>query len=54
VLRRIFGHRRNEVPVGWRNVRNEEFHNLNCSPRILMMIKSRKMKWASHVARMDI
>jgi hypothetical protein len=52
VLRRIFGPKRAEVIEGWRKLHNEELHNLYCSPRIIRMIKSRRMRWAGHVARM--
>jgi hypothetical protein len=37
---------------GWRKLRNEELHNLYSSPNIIIMIKSRRMKWAGHVARL--
>jgi hypothetical protein len=37
---------------GWRKLHNEELHNLYCSPSIIRIIKSRRMKWAGHVARM--
>jgi hypothetical protein len=46
VLRRIFGPKKNEV----RKLHNEEFHNLYSSPNIIRMIKSRRMRWAWHVA----
>jgi hypothetical protein len=52
VLRGIFGPKRDEVIGGWRKLRNEELHNLHCSPSIIRMIKSRRMRWAGHVARM--
>jgi hypothetical protein len=51
VLRRIFGPKRNEVTGGWRNLHKEEFHNLYSAPSIIR-IKSRRMRWAGHVARM--
>jgi hypothetical protein len=38
---------------GWRKLHNEELHNLYSSPSIIRMIKSRKMRWAEHVARME-
>jgi hypothetical protein len=41
-----------EVIRGWRKLHNEELHNLNCSPSIIRMINSRRMRWAGHVARM--
>jgi hypothetical protein len=40
------------VTGGWIKLHNEEFHNLSYSPRIITMIKSRRMRWAGHVARM--
>jgi hypothetical protein len=52
VLRRIFGPKRDEVTGSWRKVHNEELHNLYSSPSIIRMIKSRRMRWAGHVARM--
>jgi hypothetical protein len=52
VLRRIFGPKRDEVWGGWRKLHNEELHNLYSFPSIIRMIKSRKMRWAGHVARM--
>jgi hypothetical protein len=52
VLKRIFGPKRDEVPGGWRKLHNEELHNLYSSQNIIRMIKSRRMRWAGHVARM--
>jgi hypothetical protein len=52
MLRRIFGPRRNEVTGDWRKLHNEELHNLYSSPNIIRLIKSRRMRWAGHVARM--
>jgi hypothetical protein len=52
VLKRIFGPKRDEVTGGWRKLHNDEFHNLYFSPTIIRMIKSRRMRWAGHVARM--
>jgi hypothetical protein len=52
VLRRIFGPKRDEVTGGWRKLFNEELHNLYSSRSIIRMIKSRKIIWAGHVARM--
>jgi hypothetical protein len=51
VLRRIFGPRRDEVTGEWRNLHNKELNDLYCSPSIVRVIKSRRMKWAGHVAR---
>jgi len=52
VLRRIFGPTRDEVTAEWRRLHNEELNDLYCSPNIVWVIKSRKMRWAGHVARM--
>jgi hypothetical protein len=54
VLRRIFGPKRDEVTVDRRKLHNEELHNLYSSPNIIRMIKSRRMRWVGHVARMGI
>ena len=52
VLRRIFGPRRDEVTGEWRRLHNEELNDLYYSPSIVRVIKSRRMRWAGHVARM--
>jgi PAS domain-containing protein len=52
VLRRIFGLKRDEVKGEWRKLLNEELHDLYSSPSIIRIIKSRRMRWAGHVARM--
>ena len=52
VLRRIFGPRRGEVIEKWRRLHNEELNDLYSSPNIVWVIKSRRMRWAGHVARM--
>jgi hypothetical protein len=52
VLRGKFRPKRGGVIAGWEKVHNEELHNLYCSPSIIRMIKSRRMRWAGHVARM--
>jgi hypothetical protein len=51
VLRRIFGPKRDEETGSWRKVINEELRNLYSFPSIIRMIKSRRMKWVGHVAR---
>jgi hypothetical protein len=53
VLRRIFGPKRDEVTGSWRKVHNEELRNLYSSPSIIRMIKSRRMRWVGHIARMS-
>jgi hypothetical protein len=52
VLRKTFGPKRDEVTRDWRKLHNEELHNLYSSPSIIRMIKSRRMRWAGHVACM--
>jgi hypothetical protein len=52
VLRRIFGPKRDEVRGEWRKLHNEELHNLYSSPDIIRLGKSRRMRWAGHVAHM--
>ena len=52
VLRRIFGPKRDEVTAEWRKLHNEELNILYSSPNIIRVIKSRRMKWAGHVACM--
>jgi hypothetical protein len=53
VLRRIFGPKRYEVTGEWRKLHNEELHNLYSSQNIIRQIKSRGMRWAGHVARIE-
>ena len=52
VLRRIFGPRRDEVIGEWKKLHNEELYDLNSSSNSVPVIKSRRMKWTGHVARM--
>jgi hypothetical protein len=52
VLRRMFGSKINELTGLWRKLHNEELNNLNSSPNIVRVIKSRRMRWAGHVACM--
>jgi hypothetical protein len=49
---RIFGPKRDRLTGGWRKLHNEDLHNLYSSPSIITIIKSRRMSWAGHVARM--
>jgi hypothetical protein len=51
LLRRIFGPKRDKVAGGWRKLHNEEFHNLYSLPNNIRIIKSVRMRWAAHVAR---
>jgi hypothetical protein len=50
VLRRIFGPKRDGVMGGWSKLHNKELHNLYSSPSIIRIMKSRRMRWAAHVA----
>jgi hypothetical protein len=52
VLRRLFGPKRNKVTEEWRKVHNEELNDFYSIPNIIRAIKSRRMRWAGHVARM--
>jgi PAS domain-containing protein len=52
VLRRIFGPKRDEVMGKWRKLHIEELHNLYSSLDIIRQVKSRRMRWTGHVARM--
>ena len=53
VLRRIFGPKRDGVTEEWRKLHNEELSDLYCSPHIVLVIKSTRMRCAGHVARME-
>jgi hypothetical protein len=53
VLIRISGPKREEVAGGWRRLYNEELHNFYSSSNIISVIKSRKMRWAGHIACME-
>jgi hypothetical protein len=52
MLRGIFGPKRDVVAGEWRKLHNNELHDLYSSPSIIRIIKSRRMRWAGHVARM--
>jgi len=52
VLRRIFGPKGDELTGEWRKLHNEELNDLYSSPNIILVIKSRRLRWAGHIARM--
>ena len=52
VLRRVFGLKRDEVTGEWKKLHNEELSDLYSLPNIVRVVKSRRMRWAGHVARM--
>jgi len=52
MLRRVFGPKRDEVTGKWRKLHNEELSELYSLPNIVLVVKSRRMRWAGHVARM--
>jgi hypothetical protein len=52
VLRRIFGPKRDEVTGEWRRLHNKELYAVYSSPNIIRVIKSRRLRWPGHVARM--
>ena len=52
VLRRVFGSKRDEVTGEWRKLHNEELKDLYSLRNIVRVVKSRRMRWAGHVARM--
>ena len=51
IVLRIFGPRRDKVRGEWQRLYNEKLNDLYCSPNIVRVIKSRRMRWAWHVAR---
>jgi len=53
VLRRVFGPKRDQVTGEWRKLHNEELTDLYSIPNIVRVVKSRRMRWAGHVARME-
>jgi hypothetical protein len=52
VLRRVFGPKRDEVTGEWRNLHKDELNDLYSLPNIVRVVKSRRMRWVGHVARM--
>ena len=53
VLRKIFGARRDEITGEWRKLHNAELHALYSSPKFIRNLKSRRLRWAGHVERME-
>ena len=53
LMRRIFGPKRDKVTEEWRKLHNEELRDLYSLPNIVRVVKSRRMRWAGHVARME-
>ena len=52
MLRGVFGPKRDEVPEEWRKLHNDELRDLYSLPNIVREVKSRRMRWAGHVAHM--
>jgi len=52
VLRRVFGPKKDEVTGEWRKLHKEELNDLYTLPNIVRVVKSKRMRWAGHVARM--
>ena len=52
MLRRVFGPKRDKVTGEWKKLHNEELNDLYSLPNIVWMVKSKRMRWAGHVARM--
>ena len=53
VLRKMFGAKKDEITGGWRKLHNAELHALYYSPNIIRSLKSRRLRWAGHVAHME-
>jgi hypothetical protein len=54
MLRRIFGPKRDEITREWRKLYNYDLRDLYSSPSIIRIIKSRRLRWVGHVARMGV
>jgi hypothetical protein len=52
VLKRIFGPKRCKILGGWRKIHNDELRNIHYSPNKIIIIKSKKTRWAGHVTSM--
>jgi hypothetical protein len=52
VLKRVFGAKKDDVTGGWRKLHHGKLRDLYSAPSIIRIIKSRKMRWAGHIARM--
>jgi hypothetical protein len=52
MLRRIYGHKRDEVTGEWRKLHNEELNDLYPLPNMVRVVKLRRMRWVGHVALM--
>ena len=52
VLRKVFGPKRDELTGEWRKLHNQELNDLYSLPNIVRVVKTRRMRWAGHVARM--
>ena len=53
VIRKIFGAKKDKITGEWRKLHNTELHSLYSSPNIIRSLKSRRLRWAWHVARME-
>ena len=53
VLRKIFGAKKDDITGKWRKLHNAELHALYSSPNIIRSLKSRRLRWSGHVARME-
>ena len=53
ILRKLFGAKRDEITGEWRKLHNAELHVLYSSPNIVRNLKSRRLRWAGHIARME-